>query len=292
MILINALSETSKLIIVVLFAVMFVVIGDTIGKVLTTSGVEPFIVAWSRFVIATLIILPFSGLKFSELRFLLEAKVIMRAAFIAGAIFFIISALKTEPIANVLGGFFIGPIISYILAVVLLKEKPSRLQTGLLILGFVGVISVVKPGFGASSGMVLSLIAGTCYGAYLASTKMIASDYRPRFLLFSQLFIGSIILTPFGIFNDIEIPTLDVNISFLLLGSALFSAAGNYLLVIANRMADASLIAPLVYSQLIYGAVFGVVVFGDIPDISSSIGLLLICASGFGTLLLFKKRSQ
>lgn len=289
---INALSETTKLIIVVLFAVLFVVMGDTIGKVLTTSGVEPFIVAWSRFLIATLIILPFSGLKVSELKFLLEAKVIMRAAFITGAIFFIISALKTEPIANVLGGFFIGPIISYVLAVVLLKEKPSRLQTGLLILGFIGVIIVVKPGFGASTGMVLSLLAGTCYGAYLASTKMIAADFRPRFLLFSQLCIGSIILTPFGILNDIEIPNFDVNIYFLLIGSAVFSAAGNYLLVIANRMADASLIAPLVYSQLIYGAIFGIVVFGDVPDASSTLGLLLISLSGFGSLLLFKRKSD
>ena len=77
-----------------------------------------------------------------------------------------------------------------------------------------------------------------------------------------------------------------------MIGSAVFSAAGNYLLVIANRMADASLIAPLVYSQLIYGAIFGIVVFGDVPDASSTLGLLLISLSGFGSLLLFKRKSQ
>lgn len=139
--------------------------------------------------------------------------------------------------------------------------------------------------------MILALMTGVFYGGYLISTKMIASLYRPRFLLLSQLLIGSILLTPIGIINDIIIPTFTMNISLLLLGSVILSAAGNYFLVIANRMGDASLIAPLVYSQLIYSAIIGVVVFDDIPDMSSMIGLILISLSGFGSILISKKRA-
>lgn len=288
---IAALSETSKLIILVLSAILFLVIGDTIGKILTSNGLEPFIVAWSRFIIGALIILPFSGIKLCELKLLLNRMLILRAFLIAGSIFCLTVALKTEPIANVFGGFFIAPVISYILAIVILKEKPSRIQSFLLSLGFLGVIIVVKPGFGLSTGMIFALMTGIFYGGYLASTKMIALRYKPRFLLISQLLIGSIILAPLGVINDITIPIFTMDLSLLLLGSAIFSAAGNYFLVIANRMGEASLIAPLVYVQLIYGAIIGVVIFNDIPDITSTIGLVLILLSGFGSILIAKKRA-
>ena len=283
-------SQSNKLIIIVLLALLFLVIGDTIGKILTSSGIEPFVVAWSRFVIGTLIILPFSGLKVYELKFLLNPILILRAFFIASSIFCLTTALKTEPIANVFGGFFIAPVVSYILAITALKEKPSKLQSYLLALGFIGVLIVVKPGFGISTGMILSILTGVFYGGYLATTKMIASKYRPRFLLLSQLIIGSILLTPLGIINDIVIPSFTIDLSFLLLGSAILSAAGNYFLVIANRMGEASLIAPLVYTQLIYSAIIGVVVFNDIPDLTSTIGLGLISLSGFASILISKKR--
>lgn len=265
--------------------------GDTVGKILTSSGIEPFIVAWSRFVIGVLLILPFSGLKLYEIKLLMNRMLILRAFLIAGSIFCLTAALKTEPIANVFGGLFIAPVISYILAVLILKEKPSKIQTLLLSVGFIGVLIVVKPGYGVSTGMLLALLTGVFYGGYLASTKMIAAHYRPRFLLLSQLVIGSILLTPFGIINDITIPTFTTNVSLLLLASAVLSAAGNYLLVIANRVGDASLIAPLVYVQLIYSAIIGVVVFNDIPDFTASIGLILISLSGFGSVLISKKRA-
>jgi len=216
---------------------------------------------------------------------------ILRAFFIAATIFCLTTALKTEPIANVFGGFFIAPVISYIMAVLILKEEPSKVQSLFLSLGFIGVLIVVKPGFGISTGMMLSILTGIFYGGYLTSTKMIASEYRPKFLLLSQLLIGSVLLTPFGIINNITMPDFTMNVSLLLLGSAILSAVGNYFLVIANRMGDASLIAPLIYVQLIYGALIGVIVFNDIPDFTATIGLILISLSGFGSILISKKRA-
>ncbi|MGR3838375.1 MAG: EamA/RhaT family transporter, partial [Cognatishimia sp.] len=72
----------------------------------------------------------------------------------------------------------------------------------------------------------------------------------------------------------------------LILGSALGSAAGNYLLVLANRRAEASLIAPLVYSQLITATLASVVIFGDLPNGLALIGLGLILISGGASLWL------
>ncbi|MEL7525648.1 MAG: DMT family transporter, partial [Pseudomonadota bacterium] len=205
-----------------------------------------------------------------------------RAVFIAGGITSILTALETEPIANVFGAFFIGPIISYILAVVFLRERPSTTHTLLLAVGFLGVLLVVKPGFGMTTGTLFALLAGTFYGSYLFMTKLLAGAMRPTRLLLSQLLIGTVLMTPFGLSSPF--PVNETGVWLLIIASALTSAAGNYLLVIANRTADASLVAPLVYTQLISATVLGVAVFGDWPDTIAFAGLFLIAASGLGSL--------
>lgn len=282
-----SISALFRLIALVFVAVTCIVIGDTAGKLMTAQGVEPVLVAWSRFVIGFLVILPFSGLKMVELAALKDWRVLLRGVVIAGGIACILTALKTEPIANVFGAFFVGPIVSYALAVWFLGETPTGRRTFLLAVGFLGVLLVVKPGFGATAGMGFALGAGCFYGIYLAMTRLVASRFRPRFLLVSQLLVGTIVLAPLG--TAVTFPPLTTGIGALVLVSALGSALGNFLLVIANRTAEASLIAPLVYTQLISATVLGVFVFGDWPDLFALIGLCLILVSGLGSL--FANRS-
>lgn len=279
-----------RLIATIFIAVTCVVIGDTAGKLLTGGGVDPFIVAWSRFFLAALMLLPFSRLTPRELPALLNRSVLLRAVFIVCGICCILTALKTEPIANVFGAFFVGPVVSYILAIVFLGERPSIQRNLLLAIGFAGVMLVVKPGFGSSAGMAYALAAGTFYGAYLVMTRALAGSFRPRFLLISQLLIGAVVLAPFGLRSNFPVP--DMPLFALLLISAVGSAVGNYLMVMASRKAEASLIAPLVYSQLISATGLGIVVFGDWPDLISLAGLMLIAVSGLGSLLIHQRAGK
>lgn len=272
-----------RLVGVVVFAVTCIVIGDTAGKTLTGNGFDPFFVAWSRFVLAAVVLLPFSGLSRKELPNLLSVPVLIRSVFIVGGISCILTALKTEPMANAFGAFFIGPVVAYVLAIIFLGEKPSRMRSALLALGFLGVMFVVKPGFGATIGMAYALGAGTFYGAYLVMTRTVAGLYRPRFLLMSQLLIGAVILSPLGM--TATFPQINLVWAVLIAVSALGSAVGNFLLVIASRGAEASLIAPLIYSQLIVATLLGVLVFGDWPDGYTLLGLAMIVASGAGSLV-------
>ena len=237
--------------------------------------------------LGALVLLPLSGMRLSELYIARDWRVWLRAGLVTGGISCILTALKTEPIANVFGAFFVGPIVSYVIAVLFLGERPSLQRSLLLGLGFIGVMLVVKPGFGASFGLLYALAAGCCYGTYLAVTRTVAGSYRPRLLLMSQLLIGSLLLTPVGISADL--PALSWPIMALLAISALGSAVGNYILVVASKTAEASLIAPLVYSQLISATVLGVVVFGDWPDVISLCGLALIVLSGFGSLVVHQR---
>ena len=269
-------------------AVSLVVFSDTAGKLLTAQGVAPGLVVWLRFALAAVLLFPFVRVRKADFLMLRDWRVLLRGCFISGGIFSILTALKTEPIANVYGAFFIGPIVSYGIAYLFLGEVVSRSKTLLLLVGFIGVLMVVQPGFGMSSGILFALLAGCCYGSYLATTRLVAGTFPAPLLLISQLLIGSVVLLPVGISEPLL--TLNATSYFLICLSAIFSAAGNYLLVLANRWAEATLIAPLVYSQLISASVAGLVVFGDLPDGLSFIGLSLILISGFGSLMLQKAR--
>lgn len=266
-----------------------IVSGDAAAKFLTGSGFSPYFIAWTRFALAAAILLPFSGLSRAELSLLLDKRILLRSALIATAICAILTALKTEPIANVFGGFFIGPVVSYFLSALILKETITWQRTALLAISFIGVLLVVKPGFGMTSGMGFAVLAGCLHGSFLVTTRALAQQYRAKFLLISQLLIGTVILSPFSL---TEIPDLTINFLGLIVISALASAFGNLLLLVVNQTTPASVIAPLIYSQLLAAMVIGYLVFADWPDQLSFLGLGIIMASGLSSFWLASKRQR
>lgn len=284
------ISDITRLGGIVFIAVTLIVIGDTFGKLLGQNGVPAPIIAFSRFFIGALVILPISGVRLSELRGMLDWRIFLRGALITCGILSILTALKTEPIANVFGAFFIGPIVAYIGAIVLLGERPTLYRGILLAVGFIGVLLVVQPGKDMGVGMIFALMAGTFYGGFIVVTRMTVNLTRPRLLLLSQLAIGSTLLSPLAI--AAPMPDIDGTLAFWVIGSALGSAAGNYLLVIASRQAEASLIAPLIYLQLLSATVISLVVFNDVPDALTLIGLVVILMSGVGTLWVKLQETQ
>jgi drug/metabolite transporter (DMT)-like permease len=259
-----------------------VIVGDTGSKLLSDDGFSQLWVAWTRFAIAAIILLPFSGLKITELRGLLDWRVILRAALICGAISSILTAIKTEPMANAFGGFFISPIVSYVLSWLLLHEKITWARSTLLAISFIGVLIVVRPGFGMTSGMMFAVLAGACHGTYLMTTRWLIGTYRPRFLLISQLIIGAILLSPFAI---TDIPTITPSHTGFLMISALGSAFGNLMMVLTNKTTPASVVAPLIYLQLISATFMGYVVFNQWPDTLTFVGLVIILCAGLSSLV-------
>lgn len=251
--------------------------GDAAAKALTSAEFSPYFVAWTRFALAAVVLVPFSGMTRAELPLLLNKRVLLRGLLLALAVCSILTALKTEPIANVFGGFFIGPVISYFVSALVLKESITWPRTALLALSFIGVLLVVKPGFGMTAGMGFAVVAGSLHGSFLVVTRSLAQQYRAKFLLASQLLIGSVILSPFSL---IETPDIEMNIMGLIVISALGSAFGNLLLLIVNRTTPASVVAPLIYSQLLAAVIIGYLVFADWPDGLSVVGLAIIMVSG------------
>jgi len=268
---------SARLVGAVVLAMALIVCGDAAATLLTGAGFPQTFVAWTRFALAAALLAPLSGLISADLAQFKDWRLYLRAVLIVCGIVSILTALKTEPMANVFAGFFVGPVVSYFLSAALLGERITPLRTFLLLISFAGVLLVVRPGFGMTAGMGFAILAGCFHGSYLVATRWLAGEFRPRFLLFSQLLIGAILLSPFAMTS---LPEITLPIFGLITISALGSAGGNMLLVLVNRTTPAGVVAPLIYSQLLAAMIVGWAVFGQWPDGLSLIGLVIIMVAG------------
>ncbi|MEM1101050.1 MAG: DMT family transporter [Pseudomonadota bacterium] len=270
-----------RAVIIMLVGMALIPLGDTFGKLLTEEGVAPAFVAFTRFAIAALILVPFIPRR--DYAVFKDWRIWFRATLIACAISSILNALATEPLANVFGAFFIGPIVAYTLSAWLLKEPASLPRTLLLLVGFVGVLMVVQPGPDMRAGLLFALLAGTFYGSFLTASKWLVDAAPPLTLLFSQLAIAAVLTAPLGLAN---MPPLDGWTLAMTTGSSLGSMLGNLLLIVAFSLAHSTRLAPFVYFQIVAATVLGWAVFGTLPDALALAGMAIVVASGFATLLL------
>lgn len=257
-------------------------LADSAGKSMVAGGVAPTFVAWSRFILGALVLLPFIKDPGAVLAALRDWRIWLRGFLVVGGITSMQMALRSEPLANTYGAFFVGPIISYGLSVFFLGEPGNRVQVSLLCVGFLGVLLVVQPNTAISPGILYAVLAGICYGAYLTASRWLADRAPPKVLLMSQMLIGSLVLLVPGSANT---PQMSLGICGEMLISGLASMAGNLLLVMAYRNAPASLLAPFAYIQLLGATCFGWLFFDDLPNLLAMIGLTLIVGSGFASLL-------
>ncbi|SHJ14112.1 Threonine/homoserine efflux transporter RhtA [Shimia gijangensis] len=266
---------------IMFIAMSMIPAGDTAGKLLMNAhDASPHYVAWSRFAIGALVALPL--LRADTIRLLADWRIWLRAMLLTGGILSIQTALATIPLADTFAAFFIGPIFSYGLSVLLLGEKVTLLRSLLMLLGFAGVLLVVRPGFDMEPGLIFAVLAGLCYGAFLTSSRWLAPVSRPGSLLFTQLFLSFVMMTPIC-WNSA--PPITAPILGLTTLSALFSMGGNFLLLFAYARASATSLAPYVYFQLIAAVALGWLVFEDLPDGFTIVGLTLIVGAGIASAL-------
>ncbi|MFG6559840.1 DMT family transporter [Sulfitobacter sp. 1A15299] len=264
---------------IMFIAMSLIPAGDSAGKILTSGmGVAPVFVAWSRFAIGALMVLPF--LPRGTWGLMRDWRLWLRAGTLALGITCIQTALRTEAIANVFAAFFIGPMISYLLAAMFLRERISLLRSALILMGFCGVLLVVRPGLGGGTGgpgLLFAVAAGLFYGVFLTMSRWLSDLAPPLALTFTQLAMSAVMLLPLGLMN---LPAATLPVAGLATASALFSMLGNLLLLYAYRRAPATRLAPLVYFQLIAAVLLGLFLFSTLPDALTWAGLAVIITAG------------
>lgn len=275
-----------KALVIMLVAMSCIPAGDAASKVLTSElGVAPIYVIWTRFFIGMLILLPFTWR--AGLAVWRDWRVWFRASLIAAGISCITIALSKAPLADVFGAFFIGPLVSFVLSVGFLKERVRAVQVILVLLGFLGVLLIVRPGFEASVGLWWAVLAGVCFGSFLTVSRWLTGSVALGGLMCTQM-VGPVILTtPFVIGN---FPEISPQVIWLTCASAIGSMVGNVLMLWAYKLQEASKLAPFVYFQLISAVALGWFVFGQIPAVLSVFGMAMIIFAGSASAWVHSRR--
>ena len=265
-----------RAVLIMFVAMSLIPAGDSAGKLLSgTLGVSPLFVAWSRFTVGAILVAPF--MPAGTLALLRDWRIWARAAVLSCGITCMQMAVSTTGIATVFAAFFVGPIFSYMLAMIFLREPVTWLRSLLILLGFTGVLLVVRPGIDTTPGVLWAVSAGLFYGIFLTMSRWLSGVAPPLALTFTQLAISGFLLLPFGLMT---LPAVTLPVAGLTLASALCSMLGNLLLLYAYRLQSATRMAPLVYFQLIAAVGLGWAIFGDLPDMLTWAVLVLIIAAG------------
>lgn len=258
---------------------MFLLAGmDTITKTLATDYAVPQILS-VRFLIFCLFALAIARPKSLRAAFQSHHPYlqIARSLIIIIEVGIFILAFRYLPLADAhaIGG--ISPLLVTILAVPFLGEKVGVRRWTAIILGFVGLLIIVRPGFGVFDSTALIPLAGaSLWAVYQILVRKVSDDSAATSLLYMAV-IGALVMTcaaPFFWRPPDEHGWL------LLLSLGVAGSLGHYILIKAFQAAPASTLQPFHYVVLLWATVFGYVVFDDLPDLWTILGGAVIAGSG------------
>lgn len=196
-------------------------------------------------------------------------------------------ALQELRLDQITAMMFTAPFFVAVLAGPLLGEWIGWRRWLAILVGFLGVLVVVRPGFGGIHWYAIFSITGAIsYALYNITTRMLAGqDSTATTMIYSNLvgLVGATLPLPW-IWTTPSDP--HVILIMVLIGG--FGMAGHTLLIMAHRLAPTSTLAPFIYSQIIWMPLFGYLIFSDLPDRWTLIGATIVIASGL--YLLYRER--
>jgi drug/metabolite transporter (DMT)-like permease len=259
---------------------------DGLAKYLS-AGYSPLFIGWARYAVAALVVLPLAALRNGRKVFPAEGRAshVLRTLFLVISMTLYFLALARIPLATAISAFFIGPISAVVLSIFVLKERMTGPKIASLALGSLGALVILRPGSDINPGILFAFAAGLCFGIYLVTTRLAAQTSDPVSTLAFQCAVGTLLLTPQAI-TTWALPQWNDLGFFLALGAV--SAVSHLMSIAAFRFAEASVLAPLVYLELIGAAAIGYYFFGEIPNIFTVAGAGLIIAAGL--ILLHRRR--
>ena len=256
-----------------------------------SRSVDPMLAVWARYVssvvLVSLVLNPWTapGLLRTR-RPLLQTG---RSVLLLGSTALNFFALQHLQLAETISIQFATPLLVALLAGPILGEWIGPRRLAAVAVGFVGVLIVTKPGAeGLHPAVLLSVGGAICYAFYTISTRVLAAyDSSATTMTYSGL-AGVLLITPaLPLFWE-ETPSLPV--AGLLLATGAFGALGHWLLILAHARAPAPVLAPFIYTQLIWMTALGYVLFGDVPDAGTLAGGAIVVASGL--YLLARERAR
>lgn len=203
---------------------------------------------------------------------------LLRSSFMLGSTTFYFAGVQFLPLTEANAINFLTPALVVILAQPVLGEQVGAKRWIGVAVGFVGAMIIIRPGSGlmdvAAGILMLSAFCNACY--QLSTRKLGAIDDPLTTVLYTALVgsIGASLAVPFS-----WVP-MDIKGWFLMMAIGLFALIGHFALIRAYRLASAPTIAPFGYSILLWSALFGYLLFDQLPDLWTLLGAAIIVGGG------------
>ena len=272
-------ARPSRGIVLMAAAMLVVPFMDALAKLLA-SRYPVLQLVWARFFFHFLLVLPVvlwrhGGAVLTVPRPALQ---IGRGLYLLAATCCFFGAIKYIPLADAIAIIFFDAVIVIVLSALFLREQVPAGRWIAALLGFAAVLVIIRPGFSEFHwASLLALAAALFFSLYFLSTRQLSGNTPPLVTLAWQSAGGfvlmSVVLPLFWV-----TPTLVDLALMLMLGAT--GAAGHLLLIRAFKYAEASLLAPFLYLEIIMQVVLGYLLFGDLPDSWAWAGITLIIAVG------------
>jgi drug/metabolite transporter (DMT)-like permease len=266
----------------ILASTVFLGTSDVTAKYLSTT-LPSIEIAWIRFAVFALIMVPamVPGSPVFALRSPRPGLQLMRGVALLSSSLLFISGLRFLPIAEASATGFVAPLFVTALSIMFLRESVGLRRWLATVVGLVGVLIILRPGTSAfHPAAFFPLVSALAWACTLIMTRMMSGRERAATTMAYSSIAGVCILSAL-------VPLVWVAPSWhgVLLGVliGIASTAGQWIVVLAFRYADASVLAPFSYTQLLWVSILGFVVFGELPDIWTVTGAVFIVASGLYT---------
>lgn len=266
----------------ILASTVFLGTSDVTAKYLsaTLPSIE---IAWIRFLVFAMIMTP-AMMPGSPLFAMHTGRLglhLLRGAAILGASLFFISGLRFLPIAEASATGFVAPLFVTALSIVFLGEKVGLRRWIATAVGLIGVLIILRPGTGAfHMAAFFPLVSALAWACTLIITRMMSGTERAITVMAYSSIVGLCILSALVPFVWVTPTWHDIAFGVLI---GIASTAGQWIVVLAFRYADASVLAPFSYTQLLWVSILGFFIFGEVPDAYTITGAAFIVASGLYT---------
>ena len=280
-------------ILLMLLAVFLFVIMDATGKALT-ADYNIWQISWARYLFHLAILPAFlhrqsfvSIVRTSRLKLQL-----LRSALMLGATVFFFGAVSYIPLAEATAIGFVSPLLVAAFSVPLLGEKVGPRRWAAVIVGFVAVMLMIRPGFGMVHwAYLLPLGSATCFALYQITTRILSRHDSSVTTLAHSVSIGLLVTSIAVLIPGYwRAPDLHGWMLMVLVGAV--GGIAHYILIRALTLAPAALLAPFAYLQLVWAAVVGYLWFGDIPGWPTLAGMAVLAASGLYVMYRERKVAQ
>jgi drug/metabolite transporter (DMT)-like permease len=206
---------------------------------------------------------------------------ITRGLCVVGSSILFVYGVRQMTMAQATTISFLSPLLITILSIPLLGETVGPRRWAAVAVGMLGMLVVVRPGLGGFQPAALFGVASAfCWALALIITRKISNSDTPQTTVLWSAGIGTAVLSLILPFQAVWPTPKQLGLSLVL---GVLASGGQWVVILAHRIAPASLLAPFFYGQLLWVSVLGFLVFGNLPDIWTIVGAAIIAASGLYT---------